>query len=792
MAYQIKPNKDLATAHPNIAAEWHPSRNGILTPSGITYSSKEKVWWLGKDCGHEWEAPIHNRCLTNGGCLVCSGRRVLIGFNDLVTKEPEIAAEWHPTKNEDLKNTDVTPGSNKTVWWQGTCGHEWQAKILTRTSAHTRCRICFGRTTLTGANDLATLFPDIASEWHPTKNTKHDILTIPAGSNQKVWWLGRCGHEWEAVLQSRTGKSQYGCPVCSSRTLLAGFNDLESQFPQIASEWHPTKNGSLKPSECMKHANKNVWWQCSNNHEWEANIANRSFQKHGCPYCSGQRIIPGETDLLTMNPLLASQWHPTKNGELTAEQVKLKSNKQVWWVGTCGHEWKASLASRTRGEINYYCSTCVKSRIEPGITDLLTLNPKLASEWHPDNSLLPSQVSIGSEYKAKWICNLGHEWIAPVTNRSKGYGCPTCGNKRVLPGFNDLASLQPELSKEWHSSKNGDLKPNAVTIGSGRKVWWICAKEHEWEARISERATRYKTGCPECNAKNYISKAEQAIADYLVAQGVDAKQTNREILKGSELDIYIPSLKVAIEYNGLFYHTEFTGKHQTYHYDKWLQCKQAGVQLIQIWEDDWNRNEDLIKKMLLHKLGVSNDRKVFARKTVVTNVSTKDAKDFLTKHHIQGYASGSYYLGLVEKTISTVENAGTDTLLALMVLKKEQGKLNLVRYATSCTVVGGFTKLLKHVERNLEYTSLYTFSDNCISDGGLYEHNGFIADKDLPPDYKYLVGGELKHKFGYRLKRFRDDPSLLWEESLTERELASLNGLERVWDAGKTRWSKVK
>lgn len=142
-------------------------------------------------------------------------------------------------------------------------------------------------------------------------------------------------------------------------------------------------------------------------------------------------------------------------------------------------------------------------------------------------------------------------------------------------------------------------------------------------------------------------------------------------------------------------------------------------------------------------------------------------------------------LGLTDKT--------TGKLIALLVLKQTQknsGEYSLLRYATSVTVVGGFTKLLTHVERTYNPEKIITFSDHCVSDGGLYENNGFTAVKELRPDYMYVRNGVREHKFGYRLKRFRTDPELAYEEGLTERELAALNNLPRIWDAGKTKWEK--
>lgn len=165
-------------------------------------------------------------------------------------------------------------------------------------------------------------------------------------------------------------------------------------------------------------------------------------------------------------------------------------------------------------------------------------------------------------------------------------------------------------------------------------------------------------------------------------------------------------------------------------------------------------------------------------------MTKQEAEIFLNDNHVQGYASGSYYLGLKDKE--------DQSLVSVLVLKKEAGTegeaLNIIRYATSANVVGGFTKLLSFAEKTYKPKSFIASADHCVSDGGLYENNSFIVDKELRPDYMYFFNKERHHKFNYRLKRFRDDPSLLWDESLTERQLADLNGLDRVWDAGKTRY----
>ena len=117
-----------------------------------------------------------------------------------------------------------------------------------------------------------------------------------------------------------------------------------------------------------------------------------------------------------------------------------------------------------------------------------------------NGDLTPNDVSAGSQKKVWWQCSKGHEWLAAVCYRNNGGGCPICSGKKVLAGYNDLATLNPELVKEWHPIKNGTLTPSDVTSGSSKKVWWLCEKGHEWDAIICNRSKK-KSGCPFCNRR---------------------------------------------------------------------------------------------------------------------------------------------------------------------------------------------------------------------------------------------------------------------------------------------------
>lgn len=633
------------------------------------------------------------------------------------------------------------------------------------------------RRVIVGVNDLATTHPDVAALWHARNIFTPQETT--AGSERKVWWRNsECTHEWEARIADTVQKAK-GCPYCSNRRVLVGFNDLATVNPELSAMWDYDKNSSLTPQMVVSGSAKKVAWKCEKGHEWESAI--RSALR--CQVCAHRKVLTGFNDITITAPEVARQFHPVKNGEVKADSLLAGHVKNVWWLEeVCGHEWEASPYSRIK--LSSGCPVCVNQKVVSGVNDLAAVSPELAKEWHTEKNgvLTPNHVSAGSGKKVWWVCKKQHSWESTVLNR-KTRGCPYCSGNKVLLGYNDLATLAKDVAKEWDYEKNNPLTPQDVSVGANKRVWWKCFKNHSWEAFINDRTRTEATSCPVFAANCYISKAEQDIADFLCAHGFVIDQSNRKVLKGIELDIYIPTHNFAIEYNGLYWHSERFGKDKTHHRSKWLAAKNAGIQLVQIWEDDWNKNPQQIKEMLLHKLGISQQSKVFARKTVVKELTKKHIEAFLEANHIQGYAAGSYYLGLFEKS--------SDELVSVVVLKKEvNNTLNIIRYATSKNVVGGFTKLITYAEKSYSPNRFITFSDHCVSDGGLYRNNGFVADKELNPDYRYLADGKRQHKFGYRLKRFRNDPALQWEEGLTERELAALNGLYRIWDAGKTRWVK--
>jgi len=186
----------------------------------------------------------------------------------------------------------------------------------------------------------------LINEWNYSKNNKLNPQYIPINSGKKVWWRCSLGHEWQAVVASRNRGS--GCPFCSHNRVLSGYNDLATLKPDLASEWHPTKNGDLLPDNILSSTAKKVWWRCHLGHDWQASPNDRA-RGNGCPYCSNQRVAVGENDLCTENPYLVAEWHPTKNGNLVPSMFVSGSRKKVWWMCKEGHEWQANIYHRNNG-----------------------------------------------------------------------------------------------------------------------------------------------------------------------------------------------------------------------------------------------------------------------------------------------------------------------------------------------------------------------------------------------------------------------------------------------------------
>ena len=274
-------------------------------------------------------------------------------------------------------------------------------------------------------------------------------------------------------------------------------NSLANKKPWLVAEWSE-RNGSISPDDVPYGSKKLYWWHGSCGHEWQASAKARSSGEN-CPICSNTRIVAGINDLASLKPELLKEWSP--NNTIQPTEIGVGSHKKVLWIGACGHEWSAEIRNRVRGAGCPYCS---HNAVLQGFNDLATVLPQVAKEWSPRNApLKPTQVTPYANRKVWWKCEQGHEWFTLISTRAYGSKCPYCSGIKLLKGFNDLASLHPQLALEW-SQKNGPLLPEDVNERSTKNVWWKCRKcGNEWKSVINARVKG--TVCPVCAEREVLA-----------------------------------------------------------------------------------------------------------------------------------------------------------------------------------------------------------------------------------------------------------------------------------------------
>ena len=343
---------NLATQHPDIAAQWNVGRNGQLRPEDFLPASMKRVWWLCEK-GHEWEAAINNRYAGNS-CPFCSNRRVGYG-NDLATTHRDLCEQWHSEKNQPLAPSQFTAGSGKSVWWRCADGHEWKTSINERTNG-SGCPYCV-RQTGTGGTGLyarhaskeynfATCSPEAASEWLLERNGNLSPREVTPSSGRKYWFRCPKGHEYEMRIADRSDGQ--GCPYCAGKKVLPE-ESFAAKYPEIAAQWDRDKNGS-GPEEFTPYSGKKAWWRCSKGHSWKISIGNRTGRASGCPFCatSNARAAP-DNNLTVTHPDLIKEWDFERNPNLDPTQLLAGSSVKAAWRCVRGHRWKAVIGSRTSG-----------------------------------------------------------------------------------------------------------------------------------------------------------------------------------------------------------------------------------------------------------------------------------------------------------------------------------------------------------------------------------------------------------------------------------------------------------
>ncbi len=363
-------------------------------------------------------------------------------------------------------------------------------------------------------------------------------------------------------------------------------NNLATLFPKIAKQWHPTMNGNITPEKVSAHSNKKFYWICNKGHSFDA-TPDKRVRGSGCPYCSNRRLLQGFNDLQSVFPDIAKDWDYEKNEGTPKDYTYRSTYKAHWKCSVCGKEWRAMIRDRVDSKYRLCPSCTALKRGEKRHAQALKKNggitdPLLISEWdYEKNYKGPEEYSPMSNEYAYWICSkCGYRFKAKISNRMIRKSCACCAGKVVVKGINDLATTHPKLAAEWHPTENGDLTPYDVSHGLAKRVSWLCPEGHTYKASLLHRSQG--TNCPICNSGRQTSFAEQAVYYYVKKVFPDAVSRYKDIFDNSmEIDIYIPSIKLAIEYDGEAWHKENTLERER---KKYQICKANGIKLLRLQE----------------------------------------------------------------------------------------------------------------------------------------------------------------------------------------------------------------
>ena len=486
--------------------------------------------------------------------------------------------------------------------------------------------------------------------------------------------------------------------------------------------------------------------------------------------------------------------------------------------------------NRTNAKNPTGCSVCNGKTVIPGVNDVATTHPEAAALM-VDKSLRTKLTGSSNKKVEFWCGNPTHDhWTAPLSNVARqGTRCPQCSGRRPVSGKSDLATTHPKLAAELvDQSLAATLKP-----GSNTSVLWRCPvnPDHTWTATPYSRTTK-KTGCPYCSGRKIVpgvndpvqSADSKTIKRYQtrLTEMVQALVPNSTVLSddhtvlpsGKELDIVVPDHHLAIEFNDIFSHSEqaIVTVHRRprphgYHAAKTREAREQGYQLVHVWEDDWLHRRELVLRALAHRLHAVDRlpdvlpdinplacQRLYARNLTARRVHGGIARRFWQDNHLQGPVHCTVNIGLYDQdgVLRALLGVGRKNHGSRVSLP--DGTWDIQRYATLGVIVGGFTKLLAYAETLIPVDMWTSWSDDDISDGGMYQAAGFTVDKRQAPSYSY-VGRKTKwervHRSTYTKQRFINDPDLTYQSGQTEHEAALANKLYRIYDAGKTRWVKA-
>lgn len=397
-----------------------------------------------------------------------------------------------------------------------------------------------------------------------------------------------------------------------------------------------------------------------------------------------------------------------------------------------------------------------------------------AKEIHGDKYDYSKVEYNGVDTKVCIICpEHGEFWQTPY-NHMNGQGCPKCY------GFNKTTEDFIKKAIEVHGNKYDYSKTKY--INAKEKVTITCPMHGDFEQRPNDHLNGH--GCSICGTEIAYnsSMAEDEIVSFIKSNyNGEVIENDRTILAPMEVDIYIPDLKVAFEYDGLYWHNELNKPDRKYHLNKTKECEKLGIQLIHIFEDEWVHKQDIVKSRIKNILKITSNR-IYARKCLIKDIDSKTANEFLRINHIQGASKAKFRYGLYynDELVSLMTFGGLRKNLGR---NSKDGHYELVRFCNKLdtTVIGGASKLLKHFVNEVKPVEIISYADKRWSNGNLYKKLNFKLSHESQPSYFYVINDKRENRFKYRKDILIREG---FDGSKTEHQIMLDRGIYRIYDCG--------
>lgn len=450
-------------------------------------------------------------------------------------------------------------------------------------------------------------------------------------------------------------------------------------------------------------------------------------------------------------------------GYKVLDKEYINSSIKINYICFNGHRYSTSWDKWKQGDRCAICAGNAKLSIHD-------IHMELSREGYK----LLSNVYVNNHENLTALCPEGHVWEFSWSNWGAGNRCIYCAGKdKKTMGF-----LKAEFKKEGHTILTTEY------VNGFQILDCLCSEGHNYE--VSWNGWRQGQRCPKCRLSG-VSTNENIIAEFLRDKcNLEVISRDRNIIKPYELDIVIPELKIAIEYCGLYWHSELVGKNRKYHLSKLYKCVENNYRLITIFEDEFCNNKGVVLSRLCNIVGCNKEvKRVYARKCTIHTIETKAAKKFCEANHLQGYTGSNIKLG----AFYNGELVSVMTFAKLSISKGAVGAKNraweLSRFCSlvGYNVVGIASKLLKYFERMYTPDLLLSYADRRWSDGNLYDKLGFDFEQFTKPNYWFITGCKRTRRFGYR--KTKDGP-----KDIAEWDIRKSQGYNRIWDCGNYRFIK--